>query len=617
MIQLINNLLLEFKVEDVEHGLVQLFIEKNNLVVRKNRLILEILNKRSDKISGVREIIKSKFDKFSIEDLENAFELLIPSEDRKINGAFFTPPSITNYIASKLITSDTQKICDPSCGCGAFLIAAIEFLKRQFHKKIINIIENNVFGVDILNYSVRRCKIILTLLALLHHEDKESIKFNIYQGDSLAISWRELLPSIMHKGGFDIVIGNPPYVKYQDLPSKLRNDLFKNWKTLKTGTYNLYFAFFELGILLIKDTGKLGYITPNNYFTSLAGIHLREFLQLNRHIDKIIDFNHLKIFDAQTYTCITFLSKRKEDYFLFERVNDKKGLNFLSNLMFSRIQYDDLDSKKWRLLREVDQKNIKLIETAGINLGSVVDINVGIATCKDIIYFIDGNTLEKGYYKKEFNRKVFWIEQEVTRPIVKISDFHTQAELEKNKKRIIFPYNIKNGKAYLLAKDELMRKYPKCFDYLLSAKEELENRDKGKVEYEEWYAYARTQGLISKGEKLLTPTFSSKPRFLIENDLNALFCNGYGLFLVNKDRNLFNGHLSLEILSKILNSKIMAYYIDKTSVSIEGGYPCYQKNFIERLGVPFLDRKEFEFIKNENDYKRIDNFLIKKYRIDI
>lgn len=617
MKQLINALLAEHKIIDIEKSLVHFFVELNNLKACKNKLIIEILDNKSGEISKIKEILKTKFHKFSINDLETAFELLIPSEDRKINGAFFTPPIITNYIAGDLIISDKVKICDPSCGCGAFLIASIETLRKKFFKKVIDAIESNIFGVDILDYSVRRCKIILTLLALLNNEDKENINFDVYQEDSLNIDWFKLFPSIMKNGGFDIVIGNPPYVKYQDLPDKLRKDLFKNWKTLKTGTYNLYFAFFELGISLIKNNGKLGYITPNNYFTSLAGIHLREFLQLNRHIDKIIDFNHIKIFDAQTYTCVTFLSKMAKDYFLFERINDRKRLPSLTDIKFSHVKYEDLDAKKWRLLREADQKNIKQLETSGIRLGNIVDINVGIATCKDNIYFIDGSTIENGYYKKEFNKKVFYIEKEITRLIVKISDFKSQKELCENKRRIIFPYYIKNGKAYLILKDELKRKYPKCYEYLLTTKQELEKRDKGKVKYEEWYAYARTQGLTSWGEKLLTPTFSSKPRFLFEKNPEALFCNGYGIFPTNTNGNLFNGSLPLELLTKILNSQIMAYYVDKTSIAIEGGYPCYQKNFIERFGIPYFNEKEQEYLKREENNEKINKFLVKKYGINI
>lgn len=616
MEQFINNLISKYKAEDIEYALVQFFIEKNNINVNKNYQILKILKNISDEISEIKGILKIRFDRFNLDDLEKTFELLIPSDDRKINGAFFTPPNITIYIANELIMSKKQKICDPSCGCGAFLIAAIERFKEKFNKKVIDIIENNIFGIDILDYSVRRCKIILTLLALLNGDDKEEIAFNIYQKDSLNIDWHAQFPSIMKNGGFDIVIGNPPYVKYQDLPDKIRKELYHNWTTLKTGTYNLYFAFFELGVLLIKPNGRLGYITPNNYFTSLAGINLREFLQLNKYIDKIIDFNHIKIFDAQTYTCITFLSKEQKEHFLFERIDDKKKISSFSNIKFSLIKYEDLDKRKWRLLRESDQINIKTIEITGIKLASLVDIRVGVATCKDTIYFVDGATLESGYYKKVSNGKTFLIEKEITKSVIKISDFKSQMELKNNKRRIIFPYHIKDSKALLISKNELRKQYPQCYEYLFEAKSELQKRDKGKVKYEEWYSYARTQGLTFFGEKLVTPTFSSQPRFLYEKNEDSLFCNGYGIFLKNGGT-LFNGSLTLEVLSKILNSKIMAYYIDKTSVAIEGGYPCYQKNFIERFTLPYLNMNEMKYLEEEKNTSAINRFLVKKYKIRI
>jgi len=72
-----------------------------------------------------------------------------------------------------------------------------------------------------------------------------------------------------------IVVGNPPYVKFQDLTDVNRIYLQKHWTTVEGGTFNLYFAFFELGYKLLKVNGKLGYITPNNYFTSLSGEALR------------------------------------------------------------------------------------------------------------------------------------------------------------------------------------------------------------------------------------------------------------------------------------------------------------------------------------------------------
>ena len=121
------------------------------------------------------------------------------------------------------------------------------------------------------------------------------------------------------------------------------------------------------------------------------------------------------------------------------------------------------------------------------------------------------------------------------------------------------------------------------------------------------------------GKKLLTPTFSSEPRFLLENDENALFCNGYAIYSIDES-NLFSKveqQLNLDSLRKILNSSVMDYYIKRTSVSIEGGYPCYQKNFIELLGIPSFTADELNFLNQEWDRKRIDNFLIEKYDIKI
>lgn len=601
----------------IETALVQLFVESNGILVKKNILIKQLLQDKSENVLTAKELLTGQVETKNITDFVNIFELLVPSEDKKINGAFFTPATITDFIVSQTITSASQKVCDPSCGCGAFLIAATIFISEKFKKDIIDVIENNVYGVDIADYSIRRAKILLSLLALRNGDDKKDIKFNLKATNSLITDWKKLFPET--ETGFDIVIGNPPYVKFQDLNKELREKLYKDWQTLKTGNYNLYFAFFELGVAIMKTDGILGYITPNNYFTSLAGVPLREYLETNKLIEKIIDFNHLKLFEAQTYTCITFLKKNKRDFFYYERVDNYEVLGHLKELNYSKIDFTELNNKKWRLLRNSDQANIKKIESAGKKLGDIVDIRVGIATCKDSVYFIDGLTLEDGYYYKSYQGKNYQIEKEITQPIAKISDFHVQTDLDKNSRRIIFPYQKKNGRVEVIKANELKNIYPRCYEYFLAAKAELATRDKGGIEYPEWYAYARTQGLNFSGKKLLTPTFSSEPRFLLEQDENALFCNGYAIYSIDES-NLFSKveqKLNLDTIRKILNSSVMDYYIKRTSVSIEGGYPCYQKNFIELLGIPNFTPDELGLLNQIEDRKRIDNFLVEKYGIKI
>lgn len=618
MQKLIDKLLTKYEIQEIENAFVQFFVDFNNIRVKNNALIQNVLTKNNQDLEGIKSEIKNSIEKLDFYDLINIFELLIPKEDRKLNGAFFTPKLITEFIVNNVVISKEQKICDPSCGCGAFLVESANHINKKFKKNIIKIIEQNLFGVDIADYSTKRAKILLSLLALQNNEDKKEIDFNIKTADSLNSDWSEIFSEKILKTGFDVVIGNPPYVKFQDLDLKIRKDLYKNWVTLKKGNYNLYFAFFELGIKILNEKGILSYITPNNYFTSIAGIHLREFLNRNTLIEKIVDFNHLKVFNAQTYTCITFLNKKKKNNFLYERIDEYKNLSNLKNIKYSSINFSDLNDKKWRLLRDNDQENIKKIEATENKLGNIVDIRVGVATCKDSVYFIDGNNIRDNFFEKEYKGRKYLIEAEITKPIAKISDFKNQSELNSNKRRIIFPYKKDNGSAEIIPENEFKKTYPLCYKYLLAAKEELATRDKGKVKYPEWFAYARTQGLNFSGEKLFTPTFSSEPRFLLEDDTESMFCNGYAIFL-RKKADLFslNSKLELPVLAKILNSKVMDYYIKRTSVSIEGGFPCYQKNFIELFGVPNFSDEEINFLKNEKNKEEIDNFLIKKYKIII
>lgn len=155
----------------------------------------------------------------------------------------------------------------------------------------------------------------------------------------------------------------------------------------------------------------------------------------------------------------------------------------------------------------------------------------------------------------------------------------------------------------------------------------MDSRDKGKVKYSPFYVWGRTQGLTKTGRKILNPTFSQFPRFLVVEEKDAYFTNGYGIYFTKANQNefsLFSNAVhplmfekNIDVTQKILNSKLMDYYVTKTSVSIAGGYPCYQKNFIEKFTIPHLDNKEIEFIRNTHRNDEINDFLIRKYRVNI
>ena len=612
---IIDNLLNEFSIHEIESAVIQLFLDDNNVSFSKNLLIKEFMENNKN-IDDIKVVIKNYCSNFDLKAVERIFELLIPKEDRETNGAFYTPNIIIKYIVDNCITGD-ETVCDPSCGSGGFLLEATKRIQHLTNKSVIQILENNIFGCDILDYAVKRTKILLTLYALYNSEDTNQIEFNIINENSLLCDWNSIFPNILgQKGifatkkdlikGFDVIIGNPPYLRIQDLDLETKHNLIKKWSNINKGNFNIYFTFFYLGYQLLKPKGKLGYITPNNFFTSLSGRKLREWM-VNK-LEIIMDFKHLKIFqDVSTYTCIVILSKIEKSYFKYKPIEKSIDLN-LNNENLSIIYVKDLNNKKWRLLESQDQENIKKIENCGEKLGDLTNIKAGIATLKDKLYFIEGDFEDGEFYYKMFNNISYPIEKEITRSIIKISTVKNENDIKNNTLRIIFPY-YSHPKVQIIPEEILIKKYPKCYEYLYAIKNELSKRDKGKKKYESWYAYGRKQGVDTYGLKLLTPTFSKKPRFLLDSDEFSLFCNGYAIFEKNG--------VDLRIIQKILNSIVMDYYINKTSVNIEGGFPCFQKNFIELFSIPNLDDNDRNFLLKEKSNEKIDEFLIKLYDLDI
>lgn len=612
---ILNQLIQSYDLTSLERHLIYSYLTNNKIDFTKNSIL-------TDYFKDFEQIPQLYFDTSAlpistIKELENYLELIIPLTDRKFNGAFFTPDYIIDFIINEVRPQEKHKNLDPSCGCGAFLVGLTDYYKRTFNKPIKKIIQENIYGSDILEYNIHRAKLILTIYALQNGEQLADKDFNLYHQDSLKANW-ELQ--------FDNIVGNPPYVKFQDLTDENRRYLAKHWTTVEGGTFNLYFAFFELGYKLLKPTGKLGYITPNNYFTSLSGEAIRKYFQDKKCVSRIIDFSHKKVFDAQTYTALTFLNKQENEAITFDRIKDGYSPEeFLPNANGSPNYIKDLNFKKWRLLKTDEQQNIKTIETIGKPIGKLFDICVGIATLKDEIFFIDGTKIKNGCYLKTTDNGTFEIEKGAVKPVYKISDFKTQEEAEQNTRKIIFPYIIKKGIATAIPEIDFRNKFPKCYAYLLTEKENLLARDKGKVNFDPFFVWGRTQGLTRTGKKILNPTFSLHPRFLLVEENEAFFTNGYGLFFREPEiQSLFNEPVNpisklenIDVVQKILNSCIMDYYVTKTSVAIEGGYPCYQKNFIEKFTIPELTEDEIELVRSLKDTVEIDEFLIGKYQLTI
>jgi len=614
---IINELLNSHEINLIEKHLIYSFLQNNNLESSKSPIISELLV--DFKTEPEIYLLVSTLDIKDLKLLENYLELLIPKNDRKVNGAFFTPTYVVDFIIKETSPKNNDKCLDPSCGCGAFLIGLVDYFQKTFKKSVKQTIKENIYGSDILNYNVKRSKIILSLYGLLNNEIIEESDFNIYNQDSLKANW---------ENEFEIIVGNPPYVKFQDLSDDNRLYLIDNWKSIENGTFNLYFAFFELGHKLLTENGKLGYITPNNYFTSLSALSLRQYFLQNKCVTRIVDFRHKKVFDAQTYTAITFANKKTNNSILFDKIKDEQSCSdFLISANGSPNYLENLDVSKWRLLKTNEQENIKTIESIGTPIKQLFNIAVGIATLKDEVFFIDSANEKNGFLTKTTENGTFLIEKEITRPVYKISQFKNQKDIENNTLRIITPYHTNSKNAVPILEDEFIAKYPKCYEFLLSEKEKLEGRGKGKKVFSPFYVWGRTQGITRFGKKILNPTFSKHPRFLFVPEEDAYYTNGYGIYFDRDHSNnttLFEDsthEMSKEenilVVQKILNSIVMDYYVSNTSVSIQGGFPCYQKNFIEKFTIPNFTKEEIQLLNSLDDKMEIDEFLINKYQVKI
>lgn len=614
---LVKELLDTHKVNAIEKHLIYLFLKNKGISQSENRIIADFLKDFYPNPSLI--LLLSTLEIDDLRKLDSFLELLIPKNDQKLNGAFFTPSYIVDYIISELAPERTDKCLDPSCGSGAFLLGLVEYFKCKFDKSVKRIISENIFGSDILEYNTRRAKVLLSIYGLENNEIIEETDFNIFNQDSLKADWQS---------NFDIVVGNPPYVKYQDLSDDNRNNLIRDWKTTENGTFNLYFAFFELGYKLLSPNGRVGYITPNNYFTSLSGISLRRYFSQKKCLKRVLDFRDKKVFDAQTYTAISILNKKVNEFILFDKIKDDQNCNeFLLSANGSPNYLKNLNVNKWRLLKSDEQENIKKIENIGTPIKQLFNIAVGIATLKDEVFFVNDANEENGFLKKTTENGTFLIEKAVTKPVYKISQFKSQRDIENNTLRIITPYDTSSKTASPILEDEFQEKYPECYKYLLSEKGKLKCRDKGKNNYSSFYAWGRTQGITRFGKKLLTPTFSKRPRFLIVQEEDAYYTNGYGIYFnqnCSDNLSLFEDLINpmskeenILVVQKILNSIVMDYYVSNTSVSIQGGFPCYQKNFIEKFTIPNFTEEELNLLKKISDKIEIDKFLINKYQLKI
>lgn len=594
---------------DVDRLIISAFLHKNKLAVKKNEFLKSFSIQEMDKeeysmLQNFISILEIEFPKFDFEELIELFEFVISPADRIINGAIYTPLNIREFIIQQTFHSKNEslgkvKIADISCGCGGFLFSAAKQLKKKTRKSYSEIFRTQIFGLDIQPYSVTRTKLLLSVLALSDGEDKKEFYFNLFEGDALSFKWKENLKKF---SGFDIVLGNPPYVCARNLSEEVKLSL-ANWEVCKAGNPDLYIPFFQIGIECLNNNGVLGFITMNSFFKSLNGRALRDYFQKKSIKFKIIDFGCVQIFKSKnTYTCICLIENTKQDFIKYYRCADKEIPK--QENMFSKISYSVLNSKTgWSLQ---DNEIISKIESTGVAFGDLYKTRHGIATLRNDIYIFNPVREDKDYFYLQ-NGSLYQIEKGICKDIVNTNKLSREVTLKNLKEKVIFPYD--NGqKAKLLDEDFIKETFPKAYLYLQNKKKILAERDKGKGEYENWFAFGRTQSLEKVKNKLFFPKMSDRiPSYLINSDEDLLFYNGQAII----------GHSEQEMLviKKIMESRLFWYYIMTTSKPYSSNYYSLNGNYIKNFGIYDFSQDEKKFLIEEQNKKKLDSFLEKKYDI--
>ena len=533
------------------------------------------------------------------------------------------------------------------------------------------ILLNNIYGVDIDGQAVEVTKLSL-FLKLLENEGKALSKdgqFSLFKtsevkkilpeltgnikcGNSLigrdyyneknltllgieeqkrvnAFDWESEFAPIFKAGGFDCVIGNPPYVRIQTLNETNRSavDYYNTkYNLVASANYDLYLLFIYKGYLLLKEEGDLGFIQPHKFFQAEMGKKLRVLLKNKTAISQIVDFTTNQIFaNATTYTCLLFLTKSQKKNFKYKKIELGEEFTKLEDINFNIVNYNDLYDNGWFFNIGKKSELLQKLKKQKHNFRCITKkIFKGSSTGNDKIFLFD--LLEdKGdlmIVKSALSNTPIELEKSILKKFLygeSVKRYGSYKEI----KYLLFPYKKKDDKYELISLKEMKNEYPLSFKYLMSFKLQLMER-KIELNNDNFYKYSAARSLNDyEKPKILIPDmlvsnrigFDSKGEFFVGPAIHCPIFNEIG------------AKVSEKIYLAILNSKLFWFFISNMSTALRGNAYRLTPEFIGEFSFPELCKdnetiinlvdqmleahKKLEKAKFENDKK----FL--KQRIDI
>jgi hypothetical protein len=538
------------------------------------------------------------------------------------------------------------KVLDPACGSGAFLIQALKRLLQEYEwiaseKSRVNyefrqvavfdrakayreILAQNLYGVDVNAESVEITKLALWLHTVMPGQPLSSLDGNILCGNSLVdwdinstekplseaqlerinpFSYHEAFAGVFEAGGFDVIIGNPPYIKLQNM-RRIQPEATDYWvaaknadgspkfRSVQTGNYDIYLPFIEQSVRLLKPEGRMGLIAPNVWAVNDYGQGLRETLHDTRRMDRWIDFKSYQIFDeAITYTALQFFTGKAVDGIKLHFAPN--GGNDLSNLDWSQVEalpYSQLPTTDaWQFMPATDRKLIEKLNTSCKTLEqSCAGISVGIQTSADNIYHL--TKIADGKYTSHADKQhplEVEIEDSVMHPLVSGVEAK-RYQTPQTDTYLLFPYDLTEERPRLFSAADMESHFPNGWKYLKSHEHSLRIRENKKMDKDNgWWAYNYPKNLDKQElAKLLVPR-------LVKNLFCAIDADG-DFYLDNVDVGsiLVADKSDLPFLAGILNAPVANYVWRRISKPFQNDYRTANKQFIAPLPIPDADDEQ-------------------------
>lgn len=623
--------------------------------------------------------------------ISNGEVTLAKKNEYKNRSVVSTPVEIVKYMVKNTLEPICEgktptdifkiKVADIACGSGVFLEEAYQFLvdycekwyiendatylleveegKKKLplvHKRKIMI--NCIYGVDIDVHAVEVSKFSL-LLKLLEDETEPSIKTiepilpnldeNILSGNSLIsntdiyemdLSVDELIniapfdwKTINNGEKFDVILGNPPYVKTEDmnvLSGDTEISIYKNKYKTAYKQFDKYYLFVEQALELLKSSGKLCYIIPNKFYKIASGQELRSLISEN--ICEIVDFGDAQLFPDKTiYSAIVTVGKATNSDVRYSYIKSVTDLWTGHNVRSVEIKNDSLTKSPWSLTTDTDfMQLISNIQGKAVPLSKVANIFNGIQTSaerpekfsdkKEVYWFDcsckeseDENSITINRFGKQYN-----IEKNILKTYFKPTKasekgMSTYSVLTTDK-HIIFPYDV-NGK--LIDIETMQKEYPGTYKYLLDCYDRLVprclnngiGRDVPDATAETWYKYGRTQALTAfiNTPKLIVRVLSKEPMYAYdENDMLIASGGTAGYCAISE---LEDKEYDLEYIQAWLAHPYTEKYFQMQGSDFENGFTARGTFLIKKLPFVKLD------FTDEKQKKLYDDVVLKTRKI--